>query len=281
MDQDIFDKFFKPYAKTVDQVDQVSAFWRLSDTIISEIIKNDIAPYCDDSSVVLDAGGGTGRWAIKMKEYVSGKIIVFDRSKDMLTKANENLAGHASAGDIVLINGDLTDMNGIADDSVDHIVSIYSPLSFVYEQERALTELYRILKPGGRILIMSHGYHNALFSKINNYRASIDELNKLEDECRVSWAPHVPELVTQSKETFEKLLLNCRFVPIKTYGIPVFVQPGKEDFDAENKEVSSVSKYLNDPLVFKRIFDLEMRHNSEPTVCNRGMNIFALAQKSK
>jgi len=95
----------------------------------------------------------------------------------------------------------------------------------------------------------------------------------------VKWAPHVPELVTFSKESMEKLLNNAGFQIKKTYGVPVFVQPGPEDFDSENEKVSAVSRYLEQPGIFKEIFDLEMKNNSEDTVVNRGMNIFTLAIK--
>lgn len=279
MQQEIFDKFFEPYSKTVDQVDQTSAFWRLSDALIFEIIKMEISPFINEKTVILDAGGGTARWAIKINDELKVSVIVFDRSKDMLAKAHENVIAANKSDSINLVEGDITNMDSVPDASIDHIVSIYSPLSFIYDQEKALNELFRVLKKGGRLLIMSHGHHNALYSKINNYRTEITQLKNLEDARIVKWSDHVPDLVTHSKESIEALLQKTDFLPIKTYGVPVYVQPGPEDFDPSNEKVSAISKYLEDPLVFKSIFDLERRHNGDPTICNRGMNIFALATK--
>ncbi len=279
MKKKIFDSFFKPYAKTVDKAANVSAFWRLSDEIITEIVRREIAPYCTNSSITMDAGGGTGRWAIKLSEVLKGKIVVFDRSAAMLAKASENIDKSNASNYISIVEGDLTHIDDFTDNSVDNIVSIYSPLSFIYEQDKAAKELFRILKPGGRILIMSHGYHNALASKINNYKADVRELLELANEQRVKWAPHVPELVTHSKESIEKLFSDAGFQIQKTYGVPVFVQPGQEDFDPDNKKKSSISKYLEDPDIFKTIFELEMRFNADDTVANRGMNMFMLAKK--
>lgn len=184
---------------------------------------------------------GTGRWAIKLGEVLKGKLVVFDRSEDMLAKASENIGKSNASNHISIVEGDITQIDDFADNSVDNIVSIYSPLSFIYKQDKAAKELFRILKPRGRILIMSHGYHNALASKINNYRADIGELQKLANEQMVKWAPHVPELVTHSKESIEKLFSDAGFHIQKTYGVPVFVQPGPEDFDPDNKKKSSVS----------------------------------------
>ena len=126
---------------------------------------------------------------------------------------------------------------------------------------------------------MSHSYHNALASKINNYRASAEELRKLANKQMVKWAPHVPELVTHSKESIEKLFSDAGFHIQKTYGVPVFVQPGPEDFDPDNKKKSSVSEYLENPDIFKSVFEIEMRFNPSETVANRGMNMFMLAEK--
>lgn len=279
MKKEIFNSFFKPYAKNVDNVAEVSAFWRLSDEIITEIIRREIAPYCTDSSLTMDAGGGTGRWAIKLSEVLKGKFIVFDRSEDMLSRASENIRKSNASDRISVVEGNLTHMDDFANNSIDNVVSIYSPLSFIYEQDKMAKELFRILKPGGHILIMSHSYHNALASKINNYRAKGDELQKLANEQRVKWAPHVPELVTHSKESMEKLFSDAGFKIQKTYGVPVFVQPGPEDFDPNNEKKSAVSEYLEDSDVFKSVFEIEMRFNANETVANRGMNIFMLAEK--
>lgn len=279
MKKEIFDSFFNPYAKTVDKAAGVSAFWRLSDKIITEIVRREIAPYCTDSSLTMDAGGGTGRWAIRLSGILKGKIVVFDRSEDMLAKASENIGKSNVSDRISTVEGDLTQIDDFADNSVDSIVSIYSPLSFIYEQGKAAKELFRILKPGGRMLIMSHSYHNALASKINNYRAGAEELQKLANKQMVKWAPHVPELVTHSKESIEELFSDAGFHIQKTYGVPVFVQPGPEDFDPENEKKSAVSEYLENPDVFKSVFEIEMRFNANETVANRGMNMFMLAKK--
>lgn len=280
MKKEIFDSFFNPYSKTVDDVADVSAFWRLSDEIITRIIQQDIAPLCTDESLVMDAGGGTGRWAVKLNKFLKGKMVVFDRSVDMLAKAKENIKKNGDVSNqISIVEGDLTNIENFKDESVDHIVSIYSPLSFIYEQTKAAQEMLRILKPGGRILIMSHGHFNAMASKINNYRANPEELKNLSDTRMVKWAQHVPELVTHSKESIEKLFSDVGFQIIKTYGVPVFVQPGNEDFDPSNKKKSAVSEYLENSDNFTAILNLEMKHNSLDTAANRGMNIFMLAEK--
>ncbi len=88
-----------------------------------------------------------------------------------------------------------------------------------------------------------------------------------------------PELVTHSKESIEKLFSGVGFQIIKTYGVPVFVQPGNEDFDPNNRKKSGISEYIEDTDNFASILELEMKYNSLDAVANRGMNIFMLAEK--
>jgi len=66
----------------------------------------------------------------------------------------------------------------------------------------------------------------------------------------------------------------------KTYGVPVLVQPGPEDFDPENIKKSRISNALEKEIFFKKVFELEMKYNNHPTVVNRGMNMFAVAIKN-
>lgn len=272
-----FDAFFRGYAKNVDTADQ-QYFWKLSDALILEILRRNI-PDAGAEGIILDAGGGTARWAIRLSRSYASRFCVYDLSPDMLTKARENISAENLEDRIRLQEGDLTDMRDIGDESIDHITSIYSPISFIPEKEKAVRELFRILRPKGRILLMGHGYFNAIASKINNYHAPVDELRDLERDSLVKWAPGVPALNVFSKESMEQLLRHAGFTPLTTFGVPVFVQPGPEDFDPENKRTSGISKALADKAFFEAIFALEMKHNAETSVADRGVNIFALAEK--
>ena len=184
MDKIAFDNFFKPYAKNVDQAENI-LFWQLSDDIIFEIIKKSLPDNLSEADVILDAGGGTGRWVIKLSKVFSSRFILYDLSEDMLNQAKENIGSAGLNDRVKIINGDLAAMDRVADESVSHAVSIYSPISFIQEKGKAAAELYRVLKPGGRLLMMGHGYYNAIASKINNYRASAEELRRLESEHAV------------------------------------------------------------------------------------------------
>lgn len=275
-----FDNFFRPYSKNVDAADTLY-FWKLSDRIILEVIRKYIpASTLTKDSRILDAGGGTGRWVHKLSQEYPASFTLYDLSSDMLEQAEKNIHTAGIQDRVELIEGDLADMQAIANDSIDHVVSIYSPLSFVDDPLAVTKELHRIVKPGGRVLIMGHGFYNALYSKITNYNASSEELQEITKERMVKWAPFVPKLHLFSKDRMENLLIDSGFQILTTYGIPSFTQPGMEDFDQNNLQHSRISNALEkDRDFFEEVVDLELKYSNLPEIANRGVNIFSVGQK--
>lgn len=279
MKQKEFNNFFRSYSKNVDSANK-HGFWKLSDALITQIIKDNIPINIKKNSVILDAGGGTGRWVCDLSKIYKSKFIIYDLSSDMLAKAAENIKNANIENRVKLIEGDLKNMNKVETNSIDYIISIYSPISFIYKKEKVFSEMYRILKKDGKIIIMGHGFYNAIFSKINNFFVEGSELDRLDCEKMVKWGKHIPKLNVFSGEIMEKDLKKASFSVCKNYGVPVFVQPGSEDFDPDNIKKSKISKALEKKEFFDKIFKLEMKYSSQPTVVNRGMNILSVAFKN-
>jgi len=274
-----FKSFFKGYSLSVDQADE-QYFWKLSDNIIQAIIEKHISCKINKNYTILDAGGGTGRWIVKLSKKYKSNFILYDLSESMLKVAKNKQALKKLDSRLKIVRGDLENMSSIKSSSVDYIISIYNPISFIKSPKKVFAEFNRILKNQGLIMIMGQGYYNALYSKINNYLADENELNDLLKNKAVSWNKNVPKLKVFTKESLEKLVESVGLIPIKTYGIPVFAQPKSEDFDSKNQQKSPLSHKLeNDPDFFKTIFDIEMTHNSQESVVNRGMNLMIVAKK--
>jgi hypothetical protein len=75
-------------------------------------------------------------------------------------------------------------------------------------------------------------------------------------------------------------LSNAEFNPEKEFGVPVFVQPGAEDFDPTNERISRISAALSDESFFKQLYETEMRFNSHPNMVDRGVNVIAVGRKA-
>lgn len=276
-----FDNFFEPYSKSVDRAND-GFFWILNNKIIKKIINNHIPQNISKNQIILDAGGGTGRWICDLAKTYKNQFILYDLSDDMLKVAKKNIKKNNLSDRVAIIKGNMEDMGIIKEKSIDFIISIYNPISFVSNKDKAIKELYRTLKKNGLLIIMGQGFYNALSSKINNYVASPAELSWMDRKTMVRWNDTTPELHVFSKETMEKLLEKGEFEIIKSYGVPVFIQPGPEDFGEKNPNKSRISKALmKDKKLFQQLFDLEMKYNSLPSSVNRGMNIVTVAKKIK
>lgn len=274
-----FTKFFERYSKNVDTAD-TQYFWKLSDEIILSIIKEHIKAPLQKNSVILDAGGGTGRWIEKLSKIYKSKFILYDISPSMLKVANEKKNLQSLDDRFQTIEGNLENMKAIDSNSVDFVISIYNPISFVKKPANVFKEITRILKPGGRVLLMGQNYYNATFSKINNYLADGKELEDLKRDKMISWNSSVPKLKTFTQEDLQKLTSDAGLKVKKVYGVPVFAQPKDGDFDSNNESKSDISlKLEKDKKFFDVVYKLEMAYNSNPEVVNRGMNILIVAEK--
>jgi ubiquinone/menaquinone biosynthesis C-methylase UbiE len=100
---------------------------------------------------VLDCGAGTGSTGLlaAQKAGPRGHVTLFDLSDDMLRVAREKaeLAGLADRVDFR--TGDMVHLP-FADASYDVVLSTYS-LCPLYDPAKGALELYRVLRPGGRL----------------------------------------------------------------------------------------------------------------------------------
>jgi ubiquinone/menaquinone biosynthesis C-methylase UbiE len=105
--------------------------------------------------LLLDLGAGTGR-ILELFAPCCRRGLGFDMSRDMLACARAKLeaAGfghcHARLGDIFHLTVD--------NDAADAVI-IHQVLHFLEEPARAIAEAERVLKPGGRLLIVDFAAH--------------------------------------------------------------------------------------------------------------------------
>ncbi|MES2315274.1 MAG: methyltransferase domain-containing protein [Patescibacteria group bacterium] len=123
--------------------------------MFSDPVKNLRALGLQEDAIVADLGAGTGFYSIAAGKMVpAGKVYAVDVQKDFLmtikTKARE-----AHLANVETLWGNIEKLGGtkIADAIVD--VDIASNVLFqVDDKERFIDEAKRILKPGGRLLLV-------------------------------------------------------------------------------------------------------------------------------
>jgi demethylmenaquinone methyltransferase/2-methoxy-6-polyprenyl-1,4-benzoquinol methylase len=104
---------------------------------------------------VLDCATGTGDLAIEFKQKVgdSGSVLGTDFCEEMLELAPPKAAKHGLKIDFQIADA----MNlPFADDQYD-IASIAYGIRNVSDPEKALSEMARVVKPGGRVMVLETG----------------------------------------------------------------------------------------------------------------------------
>lgn len=123
--------------------------WRL---FVAQTIARDIAPRValPRNARILDIGGGAGA-AVKplLKAFPGSKVTMIDPDPKMLDIARKRLW---SEGDRVYIEAMNVDRLSFDDDSFDAVLC-FEVLHHVVRWREALTEIKRVLKPGGALLV--------------------------------------------------------------------------------------------------------------------------------
>ena len=101
---------------------------------------------------VLDVGCGAGADACVAALHVgnTGRVIGVDCTPAMIDKAREN-ARHAALDNIEFYRADIANLP-VADNSIDVVIS-NGAINLSENKDRVFQELYRVLKPGGRLQI--------------------------------------------------------------------------------------------------------------------------------
>lgn len=278
MKKDKFDSFFKLHSENVDNANS-QGFWKLSD----EIVKSFLLEVIDNRKgvTIVDFGGGTGRWAKILDDFlVESEIIIVDLSKDMLKVAKTKIKAGLYKNKISLINADMTNVKELGNDIADYIISTYNPLSFVDNPQSVIDEAYRIVKPGGKVAITVQAYYNALYSKIYNYQAPVEELRRIREKKKLFWNDFVPETWQLSQQDMEGMFKQAGFNEVESRGIACITQPQDEDWDQTNTKIGKLSKKLNtDEAFFKAVLESELIAGKDQYAVNRGMNIMTIGRK--
>lgn len=100
---------------------------------------------------VLDAGAGTGTTALMAAQKAGdkGKVTLYDFSEGMLSKAREKAERSRLADRLSFVQGAMERLP-FEDNSFDVGLSTYS-MCPLYDPSVAAKELYRVVKPGGKI----------------------------------------------------------------------------------------------------------------------------------
>ena len=115
-----------------------------------------LSKYLPENGLVLDAGGGPGRYTIELARR-GYQVVLVDLAPANLEFARRQIKKASVQGNIKeLVEGSITDLSHFADGAFDAVLCSGGPLSHVLdpvERQRAVSELVRVAKPGAPIFV--------------------------------------------------------------------------------------------------------------------------------
>ncbi|SDB81435.1 bifunctional demethylmenaquinone methyltransferase/2-methoxy-6-polyprenyl-1,4-benzoquinol methylase UbiE [Acinetobacter boissieri] len=149
---------------------------------------------------VLDIAGGTGDLAKVFSKEVgaNGRVVLSDINASMLKVGQNRLQAKCKNMEFILANAE--SLEPFADNSFD-LVTISFGLRNVTDKDAALEAMYRVLKPGGRLLILE-------FSK-----PVFEPFSKLYDLYSFTALPLIGKIVANDSESYKYLAESIRMHP--------------------------------------------------------------------
>ncbi len=150
--------------------------------------------------IVLDLAGGTGDLARKFASIVgsTGRIVLADINLSMLLQGRKRLVDAGVAGNLDIAQVDAEKLP-FAASSFDCITIAFG-LRNVTDKQAALDSMYRVLRPGGKVLILE-------FSK------PADALRPAYDLYSFKILPVLGKLVANDEDSYQYLAESIRMHP--------------------------------------------------------------------
>lgn len=172
--------------------------------------------------VILDLAGGTGDLAIQFARLTGagGKVVVADINASMLQVGRDRLRDRGVTGNVEWVQADAEQLP-FPDNHFD-LVSIAFGLRNTTDKAQALQSMYKVLKPGGRVLVLE-------FSK-----PSHDILSKAYDWYSFNLLPAMGKAIANDASSYRYLAESIRMHPDQNTLEEMMQQAGFEQTGFEN-----------------------------------------------
>ncbi|MEY3018079.1 MAG: hypothetical protein RL336_1214 [Pseudomonadota bacterium] len=173
-------------------------------------------------NVVLDLAGGTGDLTAKFSRLVGpeGKVVLADINDSMIAVGRDKLTDIGVVGNVEYVQANAECLP--FEDATFDVVTIAFGLRNVTDKDAALRSILRVLKPGGRLLVLE-------FSHPGN-----PLLQKAYDTYSFSILPKLGQLVAGDAESYQYLAESIRMHPDQETLKGMMQEAGYEQVDYYN-----------------------------------------------
>ncbi len=258
-------KVIEYYARMARQYDESydDVWWK---TLYDGLTWAHIRPCLPARGLVLDAGGGTGKWSIRMAEEKSAIFIVLlDISREMLAVAREKLLRERLAGRVWLVEADICAMP-FRPEVFDFALAEGDPISYCDDPRRAVEELFRVLKPGS----YAQAGVDSLFAIVRRlmHEGRIDEAEQVLREGRFTSSLEGFRWWVFTPRSLRELFEEAGFEVIKISGKLVLSPPSEK-----------LRKALGDEEKARKALELELSACDDPSIAGAGGHLHMVARK--
>lgn len=150
---------------------------------------------------ILDIAGGTGDLTRRFAQIVgqSGKVVLADINDSMLKVGRDKLIDKGVAGNVEYVQANAERLP--FEDNTFDIITIAFGLRNVTDKDAALRSMNRVLKPGGKLMVLE-------FSKTEN-----PLLTKAYDFYSFNLLPKMGQLIANDAESYRYLAESIRMHP--------------------------------------------------------------------
>ncbi|WP_114194884.1 bifunctional demethylmenaquinone methyltransferase/2-methoxy-6-polyprenyl-1,4-benzoquinol methylase UbiE [Edaphovirga cremea] len=150
---------------------------------------------------VLDLAGGTGDLTEKFSRLVgdTGEVVLADINDSMLKMGREKLRNKGIVGNVNYVQANAEALP--FPDNYFDCITISFGLRNVTEKEKALRSMFRVLKPGGRLLVLE--FSKPIFAP----------LNKAYDAYSFHLLPKIGEFIAKDAGSYRYLAESIRMHP--------------------------------------------------------------------
>ena len=238
----------------------------LTERIYDELTWRYIEPYLPPTGLVLDAGGGTGKWAIPIAEK-GLKVMLLDISTGMLEVARRKVKERGLEERISLVQGDIHEMN-FPDGHFDFVLA-EGVLEYCADIEQAFRELVRVLKPGCFLVASVDSLYYVAWAMADS--GELDEIPELLQERRYLDEDEV-YCNALAPEDFRILAEESGLEVLKLIGKPVLCQYLGEE---ERQGIFS------DPKRLEKLLGLELALCERPSLAGAGSHLQLVARRRR
>ncbi|MFN7985917.1 MAG: class I SAM-dependent methyltransferase [Thermoanaerobaculia bacterium] len=248
-------------------------YWAFSDRVLLGLLRRTLLDGLgrDAPLRVLDAGGGTGRWALRLlRELPRATALLVDVSPGMLDVARRNAARSGLGARLEILEHDLHAPLPRRAGLFDVVLCFHNVAGLVADPAALVRRLVRATEPGGRVALVLPNLWQAAAKSLRDGRPG--ELARLAARSSVVYGEGVPEVLVFTPSTARTCLERAGCVDVTVRGFPVSVHPEGPDED--------LPAHLADPQLLRRLLPREASLCLPQEAAARGNSLLAIGRRA-